>query len=290
MRRVLMIVNPVAGRTNPTRLVRRVERRLTESDVGVEVLETVGVGDATRIAADVADRTETVVVFGGDGTCREVARGLNGKRIPLVPVPTGTESIFARELGMKARAKRVVRAVISGQRRMCDVGWVNGEHMFLVVAGVGFDAEVLARVVRRRVGHQSNLDYIGPLLRTFFAYRFPVIRVFDGSLKKFDGRGIVLVGNMARYALGLRVVRDAKWDDGLLDVVVFPCSTRTGLVRHAVWTVARRHFGRNGVVCFRSRRVVVEHDDAVGVQVDGEIVNAGRYEFTVDRGGLWVQV
>jgi len=40
-------------------------------------------------------------------------------------------------------------------RQWIDVGVVNGRH-FLIIAGTGFDAEVVHRLVRGRKGHSSS--------------------------------------------------------------------------------------------------------------------------------------
>jgi diacylglycerol kinase family enzyme len=49
------------------------------------------------------------------------------------------------------------------------------------------------------------------------------------------------VGNISRYAVGLRICRDARFDDGLLDLVVFSCREQGSLVLHAAWTILRLH-------------------------------------------------
>lgn len=290
LQQVVMIVNPIAGRKKPARLIQAVERRLVKLGVSVEIFETTGAGDAKRIASEVPNWTDAVIVFGGDGTCREVAKGLIGRKVPMLPVATGTESIFAREVGVKPSTRRIVRVVTSGQSRSCDVGWVNDDHLFLVVAGIGFDAEVAKLVAQRRVKHQSVFHYLAPLLQTLVSYKFPVIRVFDRKLKKSEGRGIVLVGNIARYALRLRVVRDAVWDDGKLDAIIFPCANAKELLRHAFWTVLRRHVNRSGVVYFQSRQILVESDEPIGAHVEGECIENDKYEIKIESASLHILV
>ncbi len=289
MNRVLMIVNPIAGRRRPTRLVERVRHRLTDEGVDVEIRETTGPGDAASWAREVACACRSIIVFGGDGTCREVASGLIGRQTPIVPVPTGTDSVFARGLGMQARVSRIVQAVLHGRPEPFDVGILNGQHRFLVVAGIGFDGAVLQRVARRRRGHQGWLDYVGPLMETLVKYDFPAIRVSDGSAGCFDGRGIVLVGNMARYAWGLRVVRDAVWDDGQLDAVIFPCASAAELIGHAVRTVFRRQVDRGGVVAIRSPKITVACERTLPAQIDGEFIEGRKFEFSAEAGCLFVQ-
>jgi diacylglycerol kinase family enzyme len=167
---------------------------------------------------------------------------------------------------------------------MIDVGTVNGK-VFTTVAGAGFDAEVVSRMVRRRRGHITHLDYFSPLWRTFWEHRFPVIRVFVDGRQVFDRRGLVMVGNIARYGAGLPILRDARDDDGLLDVCAYACSWQAPLLMHAAYTFAGRHRGRSSVTYAQGVRIRMESTSAVPLQTDGDAAGWLPADFTVIRGG-----
>ncbi len=278
--RVVMIVNPVAGRRAVDAIAGDVAARLRGRDCDVDVRWTAGAGDAVAIAGDVADEADVVVTVGGDGTVSDVVAGLNGRLVPVVIVPAGTENLLAIELGMSREPAGIVETVIAGRRRVHDVGVANGRS-FLMMAGIGWDGEAVARLAERRRGHISHWSYFGPLWRTFWGYRFPAVRVEADGAVVFDGRGLVFVGVLPCYALGLRVVRDAIADDGLLDVCVLPCSTRRGLIGHAVRVLRGRHVGRNDVIYLRAKILWVSSDEVVRMQCDGDASGALPVAFSV---------
>ena len=269
IRRVRMIINPVAGACGRAAELNRLLGRLRAGGLEVERLCTTGAGDARRMAADAPGRADVVVVVGGDGTVGEVTDGLTGSTVPLVIWPTGTENLVAKSLGFRADTELTAGCVLHGQVRPLDVGLANGRS-FLLVAGVGFDAECVHRLVRSRKGHITHLSYTWPIWRTFWEHRWPPVRVINEGRLFWEGRGMVYLGNMARYALGLPVVRDARPDDGLLDLCIYCCQSRRQLLGHSVRTVFGRHIEHPDMRYIRVRQVRVESAEAVPVELDGD--------------------
>ncbi len=267
--RVVMIVNPVAGKGVAGQTVSAVTALLRREGCDLDVQHTKASGDATALAERAADESDVIIAVGGDGTVCEVVAGLIGRSVPVVVIPGGTENLLARELGMGRDPGGVLATVLSGGDRAQDVGVVN-DRLFLMMTGIGWDGEVVARMAARRRGPISRWSYVGPLWATLLDYSFPRIRVEVDGGTVFDGRGLVFVGVMPCYALGLRVLRDAIADDGLLDICVLPCSSRRELLAHAGRVLAGRHAERNGVIYLRSNTLHVSSGDDVRMQCDGD--------------------
>lgn len=268
--RVRIIVNPVSGRGSRRAALGRLVSRLKNAGCVVETLLTTTADDARRMARDCPPETRAVVVAGGDGTVREAAAGLIGRDTPLAILPGGTENLVACYFGCDGDPDRTAEAVLSDRRAALDVACANG-RAFLVVAGFGFDAEVVERVHAGRCGHISHASYYLPLFRTFASHRYSTMRVeADGALL-CDEPALVFLGNLPRYALGLRVARDARCDDGLLDVCIFRCRNRRTLIAHAWRTAWQRHVGSGGVIYRRAKRVVVTASRPTPYELDGDI-------------------
>lgn len=289
IRRVRMIVNPVAGACGQASALARLAARLQGEGLTVERLHTTGRGDARRMASEAAGRADAVIVVGGDGTVGEVTDGLTDTGVPLVIWPTGTENLVAKSLGFRAEPGLAADCILRGQDRPLDVGLANGRS-FLLVAGVGFDAEVVHRLVNNRTGHITHLTYFWPLWRTFWEHRWPHIRVYSEGRLFWEGRGMVFLGNMARYALGLPVVRDARPDDGLLDLCIFCCQDIFQLLGHSVRTVFARHIEHRDMRYTRVQRVRVEADVPVPVELDGDPGGFLPLDISIRPGAVRVKV
>jgi len=269
-RPVQLIINPRSGYGGQRYLLG--ELRSAMRRAGLEMVEytTTGLCDATRRARDVSGRAQAVVVWGGDGTVNAVAAGLAGTDVPLLPCPAGTGNLLARELRIPSDPRRIVGALRDGVCVDCDVGLVNGRN-FMLIIGVGFDAEVVRRVVAGRTGHLSHLSYFWPIWRTFWEHSFPRMRITADGEEIFDDFGLAFVGNISRYAVGLKICRDARFDDGLFDLVVFSCRRRHALLLHAARTLVQRHLPNGGVVHRRFRNLRIESDRTVSSQIDGDV-------------------
>ena len=269
MRPIQLIVNPRSGYGRQRQLLPDLRVALHQAGMLVTEYVTRGPGDATSYARGIPGDTPVVVVVGGDGTVNEVASALVGTDVPLLPCPMGTENLLAKELGISAQPRALVETLRRRRVVECDVGRVNNRN-FLLIIGVGFDGEVVRRLAAVRTGHISHLSYFWPIWRTFWEHSFPRLRIIADGEAIFDEPGLAFIGNISRYAVGLRICRDALYDDGLFDLVVFRCTARPRLVWHAGWTLLRMHPLKGDVVYRQFRTLRVESQGAVPSQVDGD--------------------
>jgi len=267
---VHLVVNPRSGYGGSKLLIGRL--RTEARRAGLEMLEytTQGPNDATRYVRGLVGQAAAVVVWGGDGTVNEVASGLVGTDVPVLPCMAGTENLLAKELKIPRDPHRIIEVLLNGEIVASDVGRVNDRN-FLLIIGVGFDGEVVRRLTAVRTGHISHLSYFWPMWRTFWGHDFPKMKIIADGQDVFDDFGLAFVGNISRYAVGLRICRDAVFDDGLLDLVVYSCKEQTALILHAAWTLLRMHPLKGNVTYRRVRRVRIETDTPAASQVDGDV-------------------
>ncbi len=269
-RRLHVIVNPVSGRRRHRRIVRTFLERVVETARSFRYTITRGPGDAAR-AAEAACRAsaDTLIVAGGDGTIREAASGMIGDGVPMLIVPTGTENVVAKHLGLRLDEDHLEDALLHGGVTPFDIGRCRG-HGFLMGVGVGFDAEVVRRLALARKGHISYWSYVKPILGALLSFRPPRLHVeTDGELL-FEGRGQLHVGNISRYACGQSILRGASPEDGLLDACVLAYESRARLLWHAGTVLSGGHIGLPGVHYRQFRRLVVTSDEPAPVQIDGD--------------------
>jgi diacylglycerol kinase (ATP) len=268
---VYLIINPRSGSGMGRGRLAQLRNLLACTEFKVVEYTTTGPGDATDYAASIAQEASLVMVWGGDGTINEVANALGGTEVPILPIPAGTENLLSKELRLARNPQVIVDSLSTGRLVHCDLGQINGRQ-FLLIVGIGFDGEVIRRLSAARTGHISYLSYFWPIWRTFLEHDFPMIRVTVDGEEIFDGRGLAFVGNISRYAVGLRIVPDARFDDGLLDVLVFPCQHKHWLLWHAAWTLMRMHPQKGYVITRQGRSIQIESAGRpVACQADGEV-------------------
>ena len=269
---IAYIVNPKAGASSANRMVAQFKRYLLAKGFDVRTTFTESLSHAGELGtkAAVDYNCARVVVAGGDGTVRDVAHGLEGSDKPILIIPCGTENLIANELGFDEKTKTLIEAFEGGCVRPFDLGSAGGQ-CFAAITGFGFDGDIVKRVSRLRRGHISYLDYFWPMWRTFWAHKFPPIKVVVDGERIFEGPSMVFVGNISRYALGLQILHYADYSDGLLDVCVYKCASRPHLAKHSLLTVMKLHADRGDVIYRQGKIVEVSSTcPQVNTQIDGD--------------------
>jgi diacylglycerol kinase family enzyme len=204
--RAMVVVNPRATAMSPREL--DVLAHALGSEADLEIAETEHRGHAAPIACRaMRNGTDVVVALGGDGTVNEVINGLLTDGVhPGVPalgvVPAGSTNVFVRALGIPNDPIEATGALLeglrTGARRPVSVGLADDRY-FCFAAGLGFDAQVVHGVERkRRQGKRStHVLYARVGVREFFSAdrRHPKLRVElpDGS--RLDDVYFAIVAN-----------------------------------------------------------------------------------------------
>jgi diacylglycerol kinase (ATP) len=264
-------------------------------------------GRAAALQA-VGQGAATVIAYGGDGTVRSVAAGLQGTEIALGILPMGTGNLLARNLGLPVSDHdRAVEIALGPIERRIDVGIVeidvSGEdhdplrETFLVMAGLGFDAEVMASVepaLKRKVGWWAYV--VAGARRLRGRTTAVTIQLDDAEPMRTRVRSVI-IGNCGELTGGLALLPDAQLDDGWLDLVVVAPRriVQWGAVVFTVLSRARlrkvmRPTERRVVQHFRCRRLQIRAEKPLPVQLDGDAVGEARVlRARLDRLGLVVR-
>ncbi len=269
---IAYIVNPKSGASSSKLSSRRFEQYLVKRGFEVRASLTTSLDNACDLATDAAVDYDCamVVVVGGDGTVREVAHGLEGSDKPLLIVPGGTENLLANELGFDEKLKTILSTFEAGYIRPLDLGSVNGK-CFTSIVGFGFDGQIVKCVSEQRDGHINHFDYFWPIWRTFWTYKFAPMKVEVEGEDIFDGRGLVFVGNISRYAVGLQVLHYADFGDGLLDVCIYKCASRVHLVKHSVMTILKQHAASRDVIYRQGKSIAISSQiPDIQTEIDGD--------------------
>ena len=147
--------------------------------------------------------------------------------VPLGVIPIGTGNLFARNLGVPVNdLGAALRSVLDGANEAVDVGRLTvvresgeeREYLFLVLAGVGIDAEMVAGAdekLKRRFGW---LAYFWALIRHTTSTRMRASVTVRGLEPVTGKMRTVLIANCGRLPGGLVLVPDARVNDGALDI------------------------------------------------------------------------
>jgi diacylglycerol kinase family enzyme len=167
-------------------------------------------------------------------------------------------------------ARHVVTAIDRRVARQIDVAQLADGNVFLLMAGVGFDAQVVAELDRHRTGPIGLASYARPAVAALIGGMFPKLHVVADGREVFAERGIVVIANTPEYGTGFPIAKAALSDDGLLDVVCIPCRHVGELVQLMTRVAAGWHHRSSDVLVTRATSVEVTSDEKTPVQIDGD--------------------
>lgn len=137
-RKVLLVVNPCAGRTKSRADVNEIVECFPDDEYEFTVRATTCQGDATNIVKEELDEHDMVMCCGGDGTLNETVNGVMdmARRVPIGYIPSGSTNDLASTLGIPKDVKDAADLIMSGDMNDYDVGLFNNRY-FTYVASFG---------------------------------------------------------------------------------------------------------------------------------------------------------
>lgn len=172
---------------------------------------------------------------------------------------------------------KATRIALSGQNRAVDVGRVfiddrAEEQVFLVMAGVGFDAAIMAGAPHALKIRLGSLAYFVSGVLALKGPRFPITLAMDGRIDPPHRVRTVVVGNCGQLLAGLVLMPAAKVDDGLLDVVTIGPRGIIGWLAVTARVLTRRRRGHPVVRHWQGRTVIISGETPQHAQLDGDLV------------------
>lgn len=253
-------------------------------------LETSPDDPGGRLAAEaVRSGVDLVLASGGDGTIAAVASGVAGSGVALGVLPSGTGNLLARNLGVPLDLGQALSVALTGAQQQVDVGFANGRP-FVVMAGLGFDAEILAGTreeLKRRAGWVA---YVLSALRHLWDRPTRVVLRADGGPWLRRWASGVIVGNVGTLQANIRLMPDAVPDDGVLNVAVLTAWGLIGWLGLAadVLMLRRKSVHLTRLTC---RELVVGSRRPRPWEVDGEVIGLSReLRVSLSPGDLLVRV
>ncbi len=291
-----LVYNPVAGMGRSRPSVEQVVQALQRAGGDVEMFPTRGPGDGVEQAWLAAERHQTIVVYGGDGSLNEALNGVAGGAEPprVLLLPGGTMNVLCRDLRIPLDPLRAAGLLANGVARRIHLGLaVAGDtrRYFSLMAGAGLDARVVHQMSER--GRMKRM--LGPFaflltgLQSMWTYGYPEIEVeIDGE--RHSARSLI-VGKSRGYGGWMSIADRADPGKPVLEVAL---SKRPGAFWHNVnitlalferarWSPDYRFFTA-------TRLRASGKDPGIPVQIDGDAAGALPMEFSIDGTTLEVLV
>ncbi len=293
MRNLYVILNPVAGNSQPDLLREMLQRRFSSVEQRYELYET---REDDRLV-DIVHRAleqgfDLVVAGGGDGTVSGVADGLAHQDVPLGILPVGTGNALAHDLGIPMEPEAALDLLL-GEHSVRRIDALKIDDRFFVLnASVGISAEIMQDTtsdVKRRFGRLAYLW--NALLKLFGLERYPFTLTIDGQDTQLRATEIMVLNSGAIGTPYLHWGIDIQLDDGQVGVYALRPRTVWDLFRMGANLLLGRGKGHPGMRHFdATQRIAIQADRPLQVQGDGEVIGHTPVEIQIVPGAVRVVV
>lgn len=274
MKKILLVLNPVAGKARAKFRIYKVADWFYQKGYLTTVLATAKKNDAADFVKKYADGHELVVCCGGDGTLNEMITGLIESQceIPLGYLPAGTTNDMAKTLHLPGNLNQAAKIILNEKPIPQDVGLFNGTQYFTYIASFGaFTRASYAtpQWLKNRLGH---LAYVFDGIRSVGNIQPYRIQIISSEVQEEDDFVFGSVTNSLSVGGTFRLKReDVCLNDGQFEVMLIrnPRDLRqTHNILHAL--VHQNYQQESNILFFHTNKILFRFKKGTTWTVDGE--------------------
>lgn len=258
------------GKGDHTAVRASLRREFKAAGISYQIKEAKKKKQAEKFARRHAEEFDLVIAGGGDGTVSRVLSGLRGTSVPLAIIPMGTGNMIARELKIPVDVDGAI-ALITGEFRKKKIDAMKiGKHLYVLNAGIGISAQVIARTRKKNKRWFGRLAYVTNIMQMLrFRPRMIDIKL-DGEEHHYRAVDVAVsnCGAVAKavYPRGPEI----RPDDGRIDVWVLGMESTLDYARYLLGIL----FGKRKKARYLSATESVEISSPfpMAAQADGNII------------------
>lgn len=272
-KRLLLIVNPLAGQAKMNTKLLKVVEIFSSADYSVTVYPTKAKGDATNHCLTISDNDyDIIVVCGGDGTLNEVITGImqKGLNIPLGYIPAGTLNEWSSGLKISRNIETAAKDILTGQRIRLDIGKF-GDKYFSYTSSFGAftSASYSAPQDVKNVLGQAAYFFEG--IKSLAAIK-PIRLKCSYEQGEIEGEFLfgaisnsMSVGGIVKYDKSA-----VELNDGQFEVLLIRNPDNLLKLQPIIDGILKHEFDREGIVFFKTQKLSIETEESLSWTLDGE--------------------
>jgi diacylglycerol kinase family enzyme len=276
-----IIANPKSGSTNITRKAATLQKAAGILGRGTVVagLDTASRQQFIECAKDLAEKTDVVIVAGGDGTFSDIINAIPCDTT-LSYMPLGSGCALRYALGLPPQLSRIARQIRDGRLHHLDLILCD-ESVKAFMASVGLEADIIhRRETLQASGVHGSQAYAMATFGSFVAdlERTDMTITADDRTFTISKAVTAIVTKIAYYGYHMKIVPDAVFDDRYLHLLAIN-SRWTELVQClATAFIDGNKLGRHE----KARQIRIETPQERHAQLDGNLYRQGRrFDFRV---------
>jgi YegS/Rv2252/BmrU family lipid kinase len=286
-----VVINPVAGVSQPEVVREKIESALHARDIPYELYETTAGENLQQKIRDAIDQGfKLFMVAGGDGTLSSVIDGLADTSIPLVIIPTGTWNALARVLDIPLQLDEAVELLFQEHAVQTIDAMQIDKHFCVLSISIGIGSLTVKNVKReekRRFGKLADLWTGVAQLMEFQSYPFHV--KIDGQPITFRASELLVANTSTLVLKPLQLDPNIRMDDGKLNVCRIYANSLAEYLRLAASMLRGDQQHNWSILCMEAlQEVEIDCREKLPVQGDGDVLGTLPVTITIHPGAVHI--
>ena len=289
MEKLTAIINPVSGTASKKHIPELLDQYIPSDKFERKIFFTEYRGHAFELACKaVLEKTDYIIVFGGDGTINEVARALVESPTVLGIIPMGSGNGLARDLAIPMDSRKALEVILERNIRTIDYCKANN-RIFFCTCGVGFDASVSERFDKRK--HRGPLSYMRSVVAEYLQFKPDTYDIVLENEVISRKAFLVTCANASQYGNNAYIAPQADMNDGMMDIAILSPFSPFDIGHLLVQMFTKRMTKNRKIQYYRSKKLTLKRAKPGIVHIDGEPVSMDKtISFEVFHNGLNVIV
>ena len=270
MKNCLFVFNPISGSNDFDREEINEMLEVKLSGFTPHLIETTGENDEELVLkAFQKNQPELVLIGGGDGTIKMVAKSLREENANLLIVPMGSANGLAKCMGIEMISD-AWEAVRDFQVHPIDAIQINGE-LCLHLADFGMNANLIKKF--EQDDSRGMFGYVKNSLSEIFSSESKkfLLKLEDETME--ITAKMIVIANGDQYGTGAKVNCNGLMDDGKFEVISLNPETAEDYMKMTMAFVKGDLDELEGVKTWSVSSCQIENLEGAEFQIDGEMMN-----------------
>jgi diacylglycerol kinase (ATP) len=276
MRKIIYIINPIAGTRTKKDLQVFIEKQTTQKGIPYHVFPSVASGDYSFLLPVIEEEKITdIIIAGGDGTVSQVVNSLMSTRVSFGIIPCGSGNGLAYTALIPKDPASALRTVFDGRPSAIDGFLINGQFACML-CGLGFDAKVAHDFAQQP--KRGLATYVKQVVKNFFsakAYSFELkVRGATFQTEAF----FISIANSNQFGNNFTIAPQASLSDGLLDIVIVTSQSKLSMLLQTFNQIRGKNklqhdtitHTKKGVIYFQTDKLVINNLSHAPMHIDGD--------------------
>jgi len=270
MRKILFVINPIAGKRNGKILIPIIKERFADYDYDI-VISTKKSVITELVRKKIEEKNYSdIIAAGGDGTLTEVINGVVGHNITIGLLPIGSGNDFAKTLNIGSNIDDAINIIKGNTRRKVYTCSIN-DITFINVVGIGIDAEILNYKENSKI-LKGKINYLVSTLRGIINYSPTKKNIYIDNELISKNTLFIAIGNGKYIGSGMKITPYANIESQEFNICIVGNIKKHTLVKSLTKLYKGTHGEVDGVDMYFGKDIKIEFESEIPVDVDGSLM------------------